>query len=888
MVNTCIAYNCGLQQSKECTITFHQFPLSNPELCSKWVQATRWENFEPKKHDRICRNHFTPEDFYFADSKKPKPDAVPSIFEFPGQSFSRSPSNIGTKRKLPASRSIPSSPKKLPKISVPPISIKRKSPTKDELRRKIKTLQQKVRRKEKKIENLKGLLDDLVKRQLLSEDVSSNLEKSFSGLPLAFIKNYYNNKNRSAKGYRHNDEVKRFAMTLNFYSPKAYDYVRSVFKTLPHPSSMANWTSSIKCDPGFFEDVFREIKSKTERKRHQRDVTLICDAMKISSEIEFNNQTRTFEGFVDFGDGLILADDQEDTPAKDALVFMLTSLRGNWKYPVGYVLIDGIDANTLHALLSRALDLCAQYEIDVQALTMDGTSTNFSAMKKFGCKVAGKLDSMTGKFFHPAFKHPIFFIPDAVHMLKLGRNALADLGLFADEDNNMIEWRFITALHDVQEEEGLKFGNKISVKHIEFERNKMSVKLAAQVLSSSVADSIDFLREAGDPRFQNSEGTVKFIRIIDCAFDLLNSRNPHGKGYKKPLRLIEKEQWFSTVEKSINYLHNLQDENGTRLMSHRRNTFVKGLIIALKSVKELAMLLLTRPVSPFSYVLTYKFSQDHLELLFSCIRSSGGFNNNPNVTQFKAALKRILVRTSIKGSKYGNCTNLEPECTEPLFKLEWKKRKPEERDNQDGEEDVQISALCDVFDQENRMTYYKENILAHIGGFVVRKLLKIISCKVCVEALLERENRNIYYLNLINIKDNGGLIVPSSDVVQIVKKCESYFNAYVTGGDDRISRVRNIKEIVAVKIRRDLFTNNVFKNLLEHDFENCSLTDELHSTTLTKLIIDKFLKIRFFRYGQRYTLKNLKERILYVILFHLINQQRCFTICLQYKKAVFL
>ena len=190
---------------------------------------------------------------------------------------------------------------------------------------------------------------------------------------------------------------------------------------------------------------------------------------------------------------------------------------------------------------------------------MDGPSTNFAAMKKFGCKFTGKLDKMTGKFNYPAFNHPIFFIPDAVHMLKLGRNALADLGSFTDGEGKKIEWRFISALHDVQQEEGLKFGNKISAKHIEFERNKMNVKLAAQVLSNSVADAIEFLQQAGDPRFKNSEGTVKFIRTVDCLFDLLNSRNPHSKGYKKPLRLLEKTEWSSTVERFINYLYSLKD-----------------------------------------------------------------------------------------------------------------------------------------------------------------------------------------------------------------------------------------------------------------------------------------------------------------------------------------
>jgi len=35
----------------------------------------------------------------------------------------------------------------------------------------------------------------------------------------------------------------------------------------------------------------------------------------------------------------------------------------------------------------------------------------------------------------------------------------------------------------------------------------------------------------------------------------------------------------------------------------------------------------------FSYLLTFKFSQDPLETLFSTIRASLGFNNNPTVIQ---------------------------------------------------------------------------------------------------------------------------------------------------------------------------------------------------------------------------------------------------------------
>ena len=62
----------------------------------------------------------------------------------------------------------------------------------------------------------------------------------------------------------------------------------------------------------------------------------------------------------------------------------------------------------------------------------------------------------------------------------------------------------------------------------------MNVKLAPQTFSASAAGAIDFLHEeALLPQFQNSEATTEFIKKMDLAFDLMNSRNPFAKGTKK-------------------------------------------------------------------------------------------------------------------------------------------------------------------------------------------------------------------------------------------------------------------------------------------------------------------------------------------------------------------
>ena len=47
----------------------------------------------------------------------------------------------------------------------------------------------------------------------------------------------------------------------------------------------------------------------------------------------------------------------------------------------------------------------------------------------------------------------------------------------------------------------------------------MNVKIAAQTLSSSVADALEFLMNIGHPELKDASGTIQFLRIIDRIFD---------------------------------------------------------------------------------------------------------------------------------------------------------------------------------------------------------------------------------------------------------------------------------------------------------------------------------------------------------------------------------
>ena len=102
----------------------------------------------------------------------------------------------------------------------------------------------------------------------------------------------------------------------------------------------------------------------------------------------------------------------------------------------------------------------------------------------------------------------------------------------------------------------------------------MNVSIAAQTISGSVADAIEFLRDTLHTSFANSSATIRFIRITDCLFDLLNSRTPLGTGSKRPLRLVDKSMWSKTINESVEYLSHLKGRNGVPILKTRRNALL--------------------------------------------------------------------------------------------------------------------------------------------------------------------------------------------------------------------------------------------------------------------------------------------------------------------------
>ena len=85
------------------------------------------------------------------------------------------------------------------------------------------------------------------------------------------------------------------------------------------------------------------------------------------------------------------------------------------------------------------------------------------------------------------------------------------------------------------------------------------------------------------------------------------------------------------------------------LLGVDRKTAFIGFIMAIDSVTALFKRLVLQPQLSLKYLLTYKLSQDFLELFFICIQAKGGFNNNPTARQFGLRCSRIC-NTILPGS----------------------------------------------------------------------------------------------------------------------------------------------------------------------------------------------------------------------------------------------
>ena len=253
------------------------------------------------------------------------------------------------------------------------------------------------------------------------------------------------------------------------------------------------------------------------------------------------------------------------------------------------------------------------------SLTCDGLSTNLKMLQSLGCNFDTQSNNFQTWFTHPTNDTKVNVFLDPCHMLKLVRNVFGSKKVLLDSAKNKIEWKHFVNLHQLQEKEGLHLGNKLRTKHIDFYKNKIKVKLASQLLSTSVANALELCKDSLQlPHFKDCSPIIKFTSTFNDLFDILNSKNVKQHGFKAPIN-INNYLEIKRLNECANYIKTLilvKEEK--KVHNSKVKTSFLRFLINIGSLQHMYKftcidndLLKNIPM--------YKCSQDHLELLFSSI-----------------------------------------------------------------------------------------------------------------------------------------------------------------------------------------------------------------------------------------------------------------------------
>lgn len=539
---------------------------------------------------------------------------------------------------------------------------------------------------------------------------------------------------------------------------------------------------------------------------------------------------------------------------------MVNAVNQKWKIPIAYYLVNKLLADDKANLTNELLIHLHDTGAEVVSLTFDGAPSNIAMANNLGANLKDPSNLKTD-FPHPCTKAPVYIFLDICHMIKLVRNIFASRGIIYT-NNGKIKWDYIKNLESLQSKNELHLGNKLRKNHIMYNNNKMRVKLAVQTISTKVADSLRYL-QLKNPDFLECDETIHFLKIFNDLFDIFNSKKYKEYGFKRSLNNFTKNEYFGFFDVAKMYINSLkiQQKVGVnpekqiifeikQLTKTMSKTGFLGFLIAIESFKGLYTNLIDS--GRLSYLLGYKFSQDHLETTFSVIRAYGGFNNNPNCDEFRRIMKRILIQNEMKASLSANC---EADSTVFLSCGIQKNKKTHQISSFENEKMHAINE-CSNDDEDllvMPLTETQDDIVVYISGFVERHLKKTIKCVQCINGIT---TSNIVQGELIDIKTRGGLIHPQKDIYKICHQSEIFLRSADLSE-------KNFYPKMVQKIIRNLETPKMFCQ------SQCN-----HKIIILKKTIEYFLKIRLHHLAQQETLKTKKTfiRSKFTKIIHFLNQ----------------
>lgn len=421
---------------------------------------------------------------------------------------------------------------------------------------------------------------------------------------------------------RWSDDVKNLALSIYFKSPSVYRHLSSIF-SFPSKSILQKDMKSIRFEPGILYHVINTLAIKLENaKPEEKMVTLSFDGMALMPHLQLIGDTIT--GYECFSNNY-----HSSMIATHALVFCIRGITTKWKQPVAFYFVkNNLSTNMLKSVIFNILSALKESMLSVVAIVCDQESRHRSLCHCLG--VSGRKCS-----FLDRDGDEIFVMYDVPHLIKSFRNSLLAYKLFSNGEI-IANFEHISSFFTSDRRGFLRMAPKLTDKHIKPNTfQKMKVKYATQLISHTVSAA---LKSAVEVKKLDSSAlkTADTIEKMNDLFDILNCHSVTAAGFKQAIRASTYNATISKLNDYINWIESwsFQDRNSnaTKVYMPFKDGFITSISSAINILNKCF-------ACKFQFVCLNRFNQDHLENMFSLIRSYGGKNLHPTVIQCHSAIK---------------------------------------------------------------------------------------------------------------------------------------------------------------------------------------------------------------------------------------------------------
>ncbi|XP_056007180.1 uncharacterized protein LOC125647649 [Ostrea edulis] len=339
--------------------------------------------------------------------------------------------------------------------------------------------------------------------------------------------------------------------------------------------------------------------------------------------------------------------------ATHVLVFMVVGINSHIKMSIGHFPTRTSTADELYPLFWSAV---AYLEMTCELKVITSTSDKASANQRLYRihKVGNEPVVFKTKNVFTEEDRYIYFISDAPHLVKTIRNNVyrskTGGSRYLWNNGRFILWSHVMDIYN-DDTRGQLYRTKLTHDHVYLTPSStMSVKLAVQVLSNSVAQ---VMRAYYGPEVSE---TARLFSLVNRFFDCLNVRSlresvfqrkpdvaPYTSQNDPRFQFLEDEvleyfnQWLISVRSRPGYKKTEQNKMFISYQTH------EGIIMTVKSFIE-ARYLLQQGVP---YVLSNVFCQDPLEEHFGRHRGLGTHHDNPTIHQFGYQENQLRIQRSL-------------------------------------------------------------------------------------------------------------------------------------------------------------------------------------------------------------------------------------------------